>query len=120
VLSETAQSSAQDIEARKLRNLFFFALAFTIPAVFFSYPEVFGLIPFAGADASAFRIAKLRSANMDMLVVLGTTTAYAFSVFNTFPTASWHNIYYDASTLVITFIILGKYLRSRPRGGPAR
>lgn len=116
MLSETAQSSAQDIEARKLRNLFFFGLAFTIPAVFFSYPEVFGLIPFAGADASAFRIAKLRSANMDMLVVLGTTTAYAFSVFNTFPTASWHNIYCDASTLVITFIILGKYLEIKTKG----
>lgn len=53
---------------------------------------------------------------MDTLVVLGTTTAYAFSVLNIFPTASWHNIYYYASTLVITFTILGKYLEIKTKG----
>lgn len=36
-------------------------------------------------------------------------------MFNTFPTASWHNIYYYASTLVITFIILGKYLEIKTK-----
>jgi Cu+-exporting ATPase len=138
VLSETAQTSAQDIEARKLRNLFFVGLAFTVPAVLFSYPEVFGFIPLAGSNvaayaafaaasivqfvtgsrfyAGAFRIAKLRSANMDTLVVLGTTTAYVYSAFNTFPAASWHGIYYDAPALVVTFIILGKYLEIKTKG----
>jgi Cu+-exporting ATPase len=53
---------------------------------------------------------------MDTLVVTGTTAAYLFSVFNTFPTPSWHNIYYDASSLVITFIILGKYLENKTKG----
>jgi Cu+-exporting ATPase len=138
VLSESAEASAQDIEARKLRNLFFVGLAFTVLAVLFSYPEVFGFVPLAGTNTAAyiafvaasvvqfvtgsrfysgaFRIAKLRSANMDMLVVIGTTTAYAYSAFNTFPAANWHGIYYDASSLVVSFIILGKYLEIKTRG----
>jgi P-type Cu+ transporter len=138
VVGETAQTSAQDAEAKKLRSLFFVGLAFTIPAVLLSYPEVFGFLPLAGTDVAAyvafaaasivqfatgsrfytgaFRIARLKSANMDTLVVLGTTTAYVFSAFNTFPSASWHGIYYDASTLVITFIILGKYLEIKTKG----
>lgn len=138
VSSEAAQASAQDVEARRLRNLFFIGLAFTVPVVLFSYPEVFGFVPLAGTDAAAyiafaaasivqfipgsrfyagaFRIAKLKSANMDTLVVLGTTTAYAFSALHTFPSPSWHSIYYDASALVITFIILGKYLEIKTKG----
>jgi len=138
VQSETAQASAQDIEARKLRNLFFLGLVFTVPVVLFSYPEVFNFVPLAGSNVAAyaafaaagivqfatgsrfytgaFRIAKLRSANMDTLIVLGTTTAFVYSAFNTFPAANWHGIYYDASALVITFIILGKYLEIKTKG----
>ncbi|TLX69742.1 MAG: heavy metal translocating P-type ATPase, partial [Thaumarchaeota archaeon] len=52
---------------------------------------------------------------MDTLVVLGTTTAYIFSVFNTFPVPYWHGMYYDAA-VVITFIILGKYLELKTKG----
>lgn len=138
VLGETEQINAHDIEAKKLRNLFFIGIIFTIPAVLFSYPEVFGFMPLSGTNAAAYlafaaasivqfvigsrfyagalRIAKMKSANMDTLVVLGTTAAYVFSAFNTFPTASWHHIYYDASSLVITFIILGKYLELKTKG----
>jgi Cu+-exporting ATPase len=138
VLSETSAESAQDIEARKLKWLFFVGVAFTIPIVFFSYPEVFGFVPLAGTDIAAymmfvagsivqfvtgsrfytgaFRIAKMKSANMDTLVVLGTTTAYVFSAFNTFPTANWDNIYYDAAAVVVTFILLGKYMELKTKG----
>lgn len=66
--------------------------------------------------AGAFRIAKLRSANMDTLVVLGTTATYIFSAYNTFPTPAWHHIHYDASSLVITFILLSKYLELKTKG----
>ena len=137
VLSETAQESAYDLEARKLRNLFIAAVAFAVPAVLYSYPEFFALplagtsiaayIAFAGAAvvqfatgsrfySGAFRIARRRSANMDTLVVLGTTAAFAFSAYNTFPEPMWHGIYYDASALVITFILLGKYLELKTKG----
>jgi Cu+-exporting ATPase len=138
VLSETLGSSAQDIEARKLKYLFFVGIAFTVPVILFSYPEVFKFIPFAGTNISAylafafasivqfvtgsrfyigaFRIAKMKAANMDTLVVLGTTAAYIFSAFNTFPTPIWHNIYYDAAAVVVTFILLGKYMELKTKG----
>jgi Cu+-exporting ATPase len=138
VVGESAQASAHDVEARKLKGLFLLGVAFTIPAVLFSYPEVFSFLPLAGTNAAAyiafaaasivqfvtgsrfysgaFRIARMKSANMDTLVVLGTTAAYAFSAYNTFPAPTWHGIYYDASSLVITFILLGKYLELKTKG----
>ncbi|AIF84261.1 copper/silver-translocating P-type ATPase [Candidatus Nitrososphaera evergladensis SR1] len=138
VIGESAQASAHDIEARKLKGLFLLGVAFTIPAVLFSYPEVFSFLPLAGTNAAAyiafaaasvvqfvtggrfysgaFRIARMKSANMDTLVVLGTTATYAFSAYNTFPVPTWHGIYYDASSLVITFILLGKYLELKTKG----
>lgn len=138
ILSETEQASAYDLEARKLRNLLFVAMAFSVPVVIFSYPEVFGFVPLANTAAAAyvafasasvvqfftgsrfyagaFRIARLKSANMDTLVVLGTSAAYFVSAFNTFPAPMWHGIYYDASSLVITFILLGKYLEIKTKG----
>ncbi|MGA9149310.1 MAG: heavy metal translocating P-type ATPase, partial [Candidatus Nitrosopolaris sp.] len=138
VLGETIGTSAQDIEARKLKYLFFVGIIFTIPVILYSYPEVFRFIPIAGTNISAYlifvfastvqfvtgsrfyigaiRIAKMKSANMDTLVVLGTTTAYIFSAYNTFPTPIWHNIYYDAAAVVVTFILLGKYLELKTKG----
>jgi Cu+-exporting ATPase len=138
VVGESSTASAQNVEAAKLRKSFLVGIVFTIPAVLLSYPEIFGFLPFAGTNLAAyaafasasvvqfitgsrfyvgaFRMAKLRSANMDTLVVLGTTAAFVFSAFNTFPVVSWHGIYYDASTLVIAFIILGKYLEIKTKG----
>ena len=138
VLSETIGTSAQDIEAKKLKYLFFVGVIFTIPVILYSYPEVFRFVPIAGTNISAYlifvfasivqfvtgsrfyigaiRIAKMKSANMDTLVVLGTTTAYVFSAYNTFPIPIWHNIYYDAAAVVVTFILLGKYLELKTKG----
>ena len=138
VLSETAAESAQDIEARKLKRLFFIGVIFTTPIVLLGYPEVLGFVPLAGTDIAAyvmfgagaivqfvtgsrfyigaFRIAKMKSANMDTLVALGTTTAFVFSAFNTFPAAIWENIYYDAAAVVVTFILLGKYMELKTKG----
>lgn len=138
VLSEDLSESAEELEAKKLKKLFVISVAFTIPILIFGYPEYLGFVPFAGSDTAAylmfasasivqvvagsrfysgaFRIAKLRSANMDTLVVLGTTAAYLFSLYNTFPNPSWDRLYYDASAVVITFIILGKYLENKTKG----
>ncbi|MBI3638804.1 MAG: copper-translocating P-type ATPase [Thaumarchaeota archaeon] len=138
ILSEDLGVSTQDVEARKLKHLFIIGVVFTIPVMLFSYPEVFKFLPAAGTNIAAyvmfafasvvqfvtgsrfytgaFRIARMRSANMDTLVVLGTTTAYIFSAFNTFPVPDWHSMYYDAAAVVITFIILGKYMELKTKG----
>lgn len=138
ILSETTGESAQEIESKKLRSLFYIGIIFTIPIVLLSYPEVFNFIPFSGTNMAAylmfglgsvvqfvtgsrfyvgaFRIAKMKSANMDTLVVLGTTASYVFSAYNTFPNPAWNNLYYDAAAVVITFIILGKYMELKTKG----
>ncbi len=138
ILSEDLSASAEEMEAKKLKKLFLVGIVFTIPVMIFGYPEYLKFIPMAGTAAAAYivfvcasivqfvtgsrfytgayRIARMRSANMDTLVVTGTTTAYLFSAFNTFPTPTWHNIYYDAAAVVVTFIILGKYLENKTKG----
>ena len=104
----------------------------------FSYPEVFRFIPIAGTNISAylafafasivqfvtgsrfyigaFRIAKMKSANMDTLVVLGTTQLTFLVHLTHFLLPVWHNIYYDAAAVVVTFILLGKYMELKTKG----
>ena len=138
ILSEDLSASAEEVEAKKLKKLFIVGLVFTIPVIILGMPEYFGFIPISGSNYSAYvvffcasvvqfvagsrfyvgayRIAKLKSANMDTLVVVGTSAAYLFSLSNTFPVLIWHNLYYDAGATVITFIILGKYLENKTKG----
>ena len=138
ILSEDLSASAEEVEANKLKKFFFIGLVFTIPVLIFGYPEYFSFIPLAGTATAAYlvfacasivqfvtgsrfyigayRIGKMKSANMDTLVVTGTTAAYLFSAINTFPTPAWHNIYFDAASVVVTFIILGKYLENKTKG----
>lgn len=53
------------------------------------------------------------SANMDVLVALGTSAAYFFSVYNIF---SGGHLYFETSAILITLILLGKYLEERAKG----
>jgi Cu2+-exporting ATPase len=70
---------------------------------------------------NAWKQAKHRSANMDTLVALSTGIAYLFSVFNTVYPQFWHNrglhahVYFEASAVVIAFILLGKLLEERAK-----
>ncbi|HVZ96175.1 MAG TPA: heavy metal translocating P-type ATPase [Chitinophagaceae bacterium] len=82
------------------------------PAVF-----IFGQQFFTGA----WKQAKHRSANMDTLVALSTGVAYLFSVFNTLYPQFWTSkgleahVYFEASAVVIAFILLGKMLEERAK-----
>lgn len=66
------------------------------------------------------------SANMDTLVAMSTAISFLFSVFNTFWGASfwgargmeWHT-YYDASVMIITFVLTGRLLEERAKNGTA-
>ena len=51
---------------------------------------------------------------MDMLIAMGTTAAYAYSVANTFWLKS--DVFFETSSLLITFVILGNWLEARARG----
>ena len=55
--------------------------------------------------------------NMDLLVALGTSAAYALSVWHLL--AGHHELYFEASSLVIFFVLLGKHLEARARRATA-
>jgi Cu+-exporting ATPase len=66
-------------------------------------------------------LVKTRSANMDVLVALGTSAAYFYSVGAVvaamIEASDKHvSIFFETSVLLIFFILLGKYLESNARG----
>ncbi|HNP16969.1 MAG TPA: heavy metal translocating P-type ATPase [Fulvivirga sp.] len=88
------------------------SLAFTIPVLFWFGRSFF---------INAFKQAKHGKANMDTLVALSTGIAFIFSLFNTLFPEFWHNrgihphVYYEAATVIITFISLGKLLEEKAK-----
>src|SRR5208337_3361070 len=94
------------------RALHFLLLAFSTPVMFYS-----GAPFFAGAASAA----RHRTANMDTLVALGTSAAYLYSAWVTFfpgsvAVAAREAVYYDTALMIITFILLGRWLEARTRG----
>ncbi|MBU0623994.1 MAG: heavy metal translocating P-type ATPase, partial [Candidatus Thermoplasmatota archaeon] len=59
-----------------------------------------------------------RRANMDTLVVLGTTSAWAYSLVVTLlpEVVSSTSVYFDTSAVIITLVLAGKYLELKSRG----
>ncbi|HEY8910841.1 MAG TPA: heavy metal translocating P-type ATPase [Desulfosporosinus sp.] len=69
----------------------------------------------------AYHALKNRSANMDVLVALGITAAYGYSLMTTlhmfFPTIFFEGPnFFDTSALLITFVRFGKYLEAKAKG----
>lgn len=75
---------------------------------------------------SSFRQFRHGSANMDTLVALSTGIAFLFSAFNTFwgdavwasRGVVWHT-YFDASVMIITFVLTGRLLEEKAKDGTA-
>ncbi|KAL2244512.1 copper-transporting ATPase RAN1 [Sesamum indicum] len=68
---------------------------------------------------AAGRALKNGSTNMDVLVVLGTSASYFYSVSALLYgaiTGFWSPTYFEASAMLITFVLLGKYLESLAKG----
>ena len=54
---------------------------------------------------------------MDVLVALGITAAYGYSVLTTFPHLFFEGpTFFDASAVLITFVRFGKYLEAKAKG----
>ena len=75
---------------------------------------------------SAWKQLLQKSANMDTLVALSTGIAFVFSAFNTFygeqvwgsRGIEWHT-YFDASVMIITFVLTGRLLEERAKDSTA-
>ena len=132
-----AGMSMQDM-VRDMRNRFFVALVFTIPVFLYSpMGKMFGdfATPF-GMDRNVFlfvvgtaaiiypawpffvaawRAARNGVLNMATLVVLSVGTGYLFSVAATFVFKG--DVFYEASAVLLVFILLGHWLEMRARAG---
>lgn len=68
---------------------------------------------------SAYKALRNGSANMDVLVVMGTSAAYFYSVYQAIITTGEHhtaNLYFETSAVLITLIILGKLFEAKAKG----
>jgi len=118
--------------AKKEKFRFVFALSLTIPIVLLMYTMPFGhtytnylmfvlatLVQiFSGRTfyEGAWHSLKNRSTNMDVLVSLGISAAYFYSVFSLFFLDPAKHTFFDSSAMLITFILVGKMLEARAKG----
>lgn len=71
---------------------------------------------------NAWKQLKIGRSNMDTLVALSTSIAFLFSLFNTFFPDFWYNrglephVYYEAATVIIAFVLLGKLMEEKAKG----
>ena len=137
--AEDAEAKAREHEIRSQYNMLLLGLVFTLPLFLYSMAMDFGLIPEAGHDSfsayplmwflatpvqfivggqyyfSAFKALRNGSANMDVLIALGSSVAYFYSVFVMFGFLHGH-VYFETAAVIITLIRLGKFLEARARG----
>ena len=68
---------------------------------------------------AAYKALSAGAGNMDVLVVTGTSAAYAYScyLFITLGAQAQGHLYFEASAVIITLVLLGKYLESRAKRG---
>jgi Cu+-exporting ATPase len=124
-----ARELRRQIEDRALRRDLVLAVALGVPVAAISmsmvrFPHVNGLLllltlpvwAYAGRrfHLSALRQARHFSANMDTLVSLGTTTAFAWSVFALLSRRE-EQVYFDSAAVIIALILLGKTMENRAK-----
>ncbi|MBW1705924.1 MAG: copper-translocating P-type ATPase [Deltaproteobacteria bacterium] len=136
---EDAELAARKAEIRDQTRKFFVGVIFTAPLFFLSMGRDFGLLGlwshaawvnwlflvlatpvqfYTGWDyyTGGWKSLKNRSANMDVLVAMGSSVAYFYSLsLLLYPVLGKH-VYFETSAVIITLIKLGKMLESRTKG----
>lgn len=131
------QQQAAEIHYKKLKRNTLLAWLFSLPimvvSMFFMHhhylniPMMLLTLPVLfifGRDffTNGWRSVVKGSANMDTLVAMSTSIAFIFSVFNTFFPKFWLErgvepmVYFEAATMIIAFVLLGKLLEERAKG----
>ncbi len=137
--SEDAEQKARQAEIAKQRHLLSVGLVFTIPLFLFSMARDLGLLPemirhaawtnwlmlvlasvvqfYVGGQyyIGAYKALRNGSANMDVLIAMGSSAAFFYSL----PIAlGWlpGHVYFETAAVIITLIKLGKFLEARAKG----
>ena len=139
-VSDDAGQAGRAAAQRRLRTRVIVGAALSVPIVFGSMRELFPWVPawladpwtllvlatpvqfWVGADfhAGFLRDLRHRSASMSTLVSLGTNAAYFFSLALTLRPHAFMALgampYFETSAVVITLVVLGRWLEARARG----
>ncbi|RXJ85643.1 cation-translocating P-type ATPase [Arcobacter sp. CECT 8985] len=118
----------------KLKQLFFSSLFFTVLIFIFSLSNIFedntkfivfvlaSIVQFYGGGRFynlAYKSLSNRNYDMNVLVALGTSAAYFYSTFVLFLPSIFPEhlrfIYFDGAAVIITFVLLGRYLEARSK-----
>ncbi len=133
-----AEKLARDIDIRDQTRKLWVGVAFTLPLFLLSMARDFGLLGawahatwvnllfwglatpvqfYTGRDyyIGGYKSLRNKSANMDVLVALGSSVAYSYSIAVTLGLLGGH-VYFETSAAIITLIKMGKLLEARAKG----
>jgi Cu+-exporting ATPase len=134
-----AEQQAREKEIAQQKHYLTVGLAFTVPLFLFSMSKDLGLLPAVIAHApwanwfmfllatpvqfyvgwqyyvGAYKALRNGSANMDVLIAMGSSAAYFYSLPVLFGWIDGH-VYFETSAVIITLIKLGKFLEARAKG----
>lgn len=137
---EDRERSARRREIATVQRKFTFAAALSLPIFLGSFPEWFPWVPellrdgrvllllatpvqfWAGAQfyRGMWAALKARSADMNTLITVGTSAAYFYSaavvLFPGFFPESLRAVYFDTAAIIITLILLGRWMEARAKG----
>jgi Cu+-exporting ATPase len=134
---EDAEQAAREAEIRKQARLFWTGVAFALPLFLLSMLRDFGVLgawshqPWVNVLMLAlatpvqfyvgwqyyeggYKALRNGSANMDVLVALGSSVAYFYSIAVMLGLSG--HVYFETSAVIITLIVLGKLLEARAKG----
>jgi Cu+-exporting ATPase len=141
--ADARRDAARDAEIRRQLRLTLFGAALSAPFLFFLadrfllggdlFPATvlgveFGWVEFLLATpvqlvlgwpfyrSSYKALVKNRTANMDVLIALGSSTAYLYSVAVLLGLLASEGLYFDTAAFILVFITLGNYLEARSKG----
>ncbi|TLN07769.1 heavy metal translocating P-type ATPase, partial [bacterium] len=137
--SEDAEAKAREAEIKEQRRLLIIGLILTIPLFLIAMSRDLGLLPMELRHApwldwvmfvlatpvqfyvgrqyyvNGFKSLRNGSANMDVLIALGSSTAYFYSIPVMFGLIPGH-VYFETAAVIITLIRVGKFLEVRAKG----
>jgi Cu+-exporting ATPase len=133
---EDVEAKARADEVRRQGHLLILGIIFTVPLVVLSMGRDLGLIPMFTGDVWLMMIAatfvqfyvgwqyyvgsykSLRAggANMDVLIAMGSSVAYFYSVAVVLRLIPAEHVYFETGAAIITLIMLGKFLEARAKG----
>jgi len=132
---EDVETQIRAQELNKQKNLLIIGLIVTVPLIIFSMMRDFRVVGFeydqffmlAAATVvqfivgwqfyvGAFKSLRFGSANMDVLIMMGSSAAYFSSLLVTIGILNSPNVYFETGAAIITLIKLGKYLETRAKG----